>query len=381
MKLILHISNTDIATDSRIRKEIVALSQMEGTLVSSIGLADDCSVGMQVIDGTNSLKLRLLTRAFNFLPRPLLYFLQLIEFTFRVIVHVWKLPDKPAIVHCHDTFALPSGWLAKKICKCSLIYDAHELESNKNGQNAILSFATLAIERCFWGEIDLLVSVSDSIIQWYHVFLGLKPSVLVLNSPEYDPDIAKANGMNHAGYFTKLFGIPKGAPVFVYLGILAPGRGIELCLEAFSVLQNSAYVVFIGSGSLKPIIKKYAIRYPNIYYHSPVSHHYVVPLVSNADYGLCFIENASLSDYLCLPNKLFEYCFAGLQILASDFPEIKKIVTTFELGYCCPPDSCSIANAIASIIRLPSKRGSKDASQLSWSVQAARLKEAYMRIA
>ena len=33
-------------------------------------------------------------------------------------------------------------------------------------------------------------------------------------------------------------------------------------------------------------------------------------LIKEADVGLCLVENVSLSDYYCLPNKLFEYAFA-----------------------------------------------------------------------
>ena len=39
------------------------------------------------------------------------------------------------VIHCHDTLVLPIGYLLKKIKKSKLIYDAHELESNKKGQS------------------------------------------------------------------------------------------------------------------------------------------------------------------------------------------------------------------------------------------------------
>ena len=38
---------------------------------------------------------------------------------------------KPKIVHCHDTLVLPIGLVVSLIFKSKLIYDAHELESNK----------------------------------------------------------------------------------------------------------------------------------------------------------------------------------------------------------------------------------------------------------
>ena len=70
----------------------------------------------------------------------------------------------------------------------------------------------------------------------------------------------------------------------------------------------------------------------NIFFHPPVEHNKVVRIVRSADYGLCFIEEVSLSDFYCLPNKLFEYAFAGVYALASDFPEISNVVKRFRLG-------------------------------------------------
>jgi glycosyltransferase involved in cell wall biosynthesis len=374
---IVHISNTDIASDSRIRKEIIVLRQRGGNKNSVIGLADDGSVGTQVLDGAEYFKLPMMTRVLKSLPRSLRYFLQLIEFTVRVLVVVKNMQQKHTVIHCHDTFALPAGWLIKRIYGGRLVYDAHELESNKNGQNIILSKATLAIERFCWKRIDLLISVSDSILHWYDKNLGPKQSALVMNSPIYDSSKIIKSSCSEENYFVQKYGIPKSSFIFVYLGILAPGRGIESCLEAFKVLDKRAQVVFIGFGRLKSLIEDAAKAHDNIHFHPPVEHCDVVPLVAGADYGLCFIENTSLSDYFCLPNKLFEYSFAGLKILASNFPEIEKAVKRFELGTCCDPTPAEIKAAVSLILESPPTHIARDISELSWERQAQSLIKAY----
>lgn len=377
MKNALHISNTDIPNDSRIAKEIAALIKSGEFIVTAIGLADGFISVSQYFNDTHCFKMPLLSGSLRFFPRPILYLFTLIEFTIRITLFSNKLFPRPAVVHCHDTFVLPAGWFIKKLLGSNLVYDAHELESNKNGQNFILSKATLAIEKFCWSDVDLLVSVSDSIIQWYQEALGHKESILVLNSPAYDPISIRQSYAICDNYWIEEFGIPQGLPIFVYLGILGPGRGIELCLDAFSTLQGVAHVVFIGFGRLTGVINEASEKYPNVHYHPPVKHDQVVPLVSSADFGLCLIEDASLSDYLCLPNKLFEYCFAGLGVLASNFPEIVKIVDAYELGVCCNPDSKSIKNAILTMVDSPRIRPSKDISDLGWEIQAARLQQAY----
>lgn len=378
MTRILHISNTDIDVDSRIRKELAAMVAMSGTEVSVIGVPDAPTADAGEIDGAGYLRLRMRSRTLGFLPRAVRYCFELIEFTAKAVLEGRR--THPDIVHCHDTFALPAGWLLKKLFSSQLVYDAHELESSKNGQTPLLSQATLLIERLCWCQIDLLVSVSDSIITWYMKHLGPKPSVLVLNAPVLGgpqglttPDGARQR------YFHHRYGIPDDHLIFVYLGILGPGRGVETSLDAFADGPPNAHVAFIGYGGLEARVRDFASRHSNIHFHPAVPHDQVVALVSSADYGLCLIENVSLSDYYCLPNKLFEYCFARLPVLASRFPEISRIVEEFSLGICCDPDPASVRQALVNIVTTRPTYSAADISSLSWDTQERRLVDAYQR--
>ena len=376
MTRVLHISNTDIELDSRIRKELKALSQLPGVQVSVLGVPDAAVNGAAELDGAHYRKLRLASRALKVFPRAVRYFFQMIEFTFRAVAAGRRL--NPEIVHCHDTFALPAGRILKKQFDCRLIYDTHELESDKNAQNAILSWATLLIEKVCWKQVDLLISVSDSIIDWYMRNLGAKPSVLVLNSPAIAADFGARLDANGRGtYFHEKFRIPAGSPVFVYLGMLGRGRGIEICLDAFAAAPNDAHVVFIGFGRLEQKITEYASRHPNIHFHQAVPHDQVVSLVRSADYGLCLIERTSLSAYYCLPNKLFEYSFARIPVLASSFPEISRLVERYSLGVCCNPDPDSVRAALNELTICRPVRITSDITALSWEAQASRLTAAY----
>lgn len=376
MTQILHISNTDIDVDSRIRKELKALSRLPGVQVSVLGVPDSNEDGAVELDGARYRKLRLVARALKAFPRAIRYFFELIEFTFKVVVTGLRV--RPDIVHCHDTFALPAGWLLKRRLGCHLVYDAHELESNKNAQSAILSRATFLIEKFCWKQVDLLVSVSDSIIGWYMRNLGSKPSVLVMNSPATaeEPD-ARPAAQGRGTYFHRKYRIPADSLVFVYVGMLSPGRGIETCLDAFAAGPNDSHVVFIGFGRLEQTITEYAKRYPNIHFHEAVPHDQVVALVRNADYGLCLVENASLSDYYCLPNKLFEYCFARVPVLASNFPEIGRLVEQYSLGVCCDPAPGTVRAALSQLTQRRAMRVTSDITALSWEAQALRLTAAY----
>lgn len=373
---VLHISNTDIEVDSRIRKELKSLSQLPDVQVSVLGIPEAAEDGATELDGAHYRKLRLASRALKVLPRAIRYFFQLIEFTFKVVAAGRRI--KPDIVHCHDAFALPAGRILKKELGCRVVYDAHELESDKNAQNAILSWATLQIEKVCWRQVDLLISVSDSIIDWYMRNLGSKPNVLVLNAPAIGGNSnADPREQGRGTYFHEKYRIPAGSPVFVYLGLLSKGRGIEICLDAFAEGPKDAHVVFIGFGALEHAVTEYSRLHSNIHFHEAVPHDQVVALVRSADYGLCLIEKTSLSAYYCLPNKLFEYGFAGIPVLASNFPELSRMVAQYSLGVCCDPDPISVRAALSQLTKRRAMRIASDISALSWEAQAARLTAAY----
>ena len=230
------------------------------------------------------------------------------------------------------------------------------------------------IEKISWRFIDLLITVSPSIIDWYQKNLGKKESLLILNSPQLKLENYDAESNN---YLRQKFNIPENCKVFVYLGILGKGRGIDLYLDAFQSQEINSHIVFIGFGEDVKKIQDCSLNSKKIHYHPAVKHDEVVEITKSADVGLAMIEAVSLSDYYCLPNKLFEYAFSGLFILTSDFPEMKKIIQDFELGICSSVDIEGIKQKIIEIETQDIKTSTKDLSSLSWQYQADKLLSAY----
>jgi len=372
---ILHISNTDIRYDSRILKELDVLTNIDTYDVYAIGVKNtwekaSCS---EIPINAKIYNINCLFNNFRRMPRTIRYTLYIIELSIKIFLRAIK--NKPKIIHCHDTMVLPAGVLIKIFTKSKLIYDAHELESNKNGQTAILSKATLYIERKCWHYIDHFISVSPSIITWYENKLGAKSNSLILNSP-----YIKENFSITEKYFHRLYDIPHDKLIFIYLGAFGYGRGINIILSAFSNEKINSHVVFIGYGFLENKIKEASEKYSHIHLHKPIPHEEIVPLVKNANIGLCLIENVSLSDYYSLPNKLFEYSFARLPVLASNFPNISKIVNQYKLGKCCEVNTDSVINTIIEFEKSPPSPVIADLTELGWEKQAEKLTNLYQTL-
>ena len=376
--LILHISHTDINQDSRILKQIRVLENADELECCGIGLKsqEEAVFGAKnIASNIDSLDLLVKpTKNFQGVTRYILAFLSLLELTLRFLYS--GLNKKPDVVHCHDAICLIAAVLIKKFSGCLLVYDAHELESDRNGQTKLFSNITLWIEKSCWNSVDLFVTVSRSIDDWYQEKLGTKKSIIVLNSPE----VIDGRGETDASYLKTKFKLENKRALFIYVGLLSKGRGVDLLLDLFSTEINEADLVFLGYGELKNQVLKSIEQNKNIFFHPPVEHNKVVEIARSADYGLCFIEDVSLSDFYCLPNKLFEYAFAGVYVIASNFPEISNVVKKYQLGTTVNLDRNDLKSEIMGIVVNRPKLKSSDLVELSWVYQGEILLASYREI-
>ncbi len=376
VETVLHLSHTDIRHDSRILKQLKALGSLNKNIVG-IGVNSlELDKNVHSNDQIKIVTLELFTKKIKFLPRFFRHIFNFGELNFKLISYLIKF--KPSVVHCHDTTVLPIGVVMSFFYNYTIIYDAHELESNRNGQGKFFSSVVFYLEKILWKRIDIFISVSDSIIEWYNTKLGPKKSCLILNSPDIKIIENHKNDEN-AYYFHNLFNINKDRKIFIYLGIIGEGRGIHKYIEVFKNNSFNADIVFVGYGELTNYVKESSEIFKSIHYHNPVKHDEVVSLVKSADYGLCFIENISLSDYYCLPNKLFEYAFSGLTIIGSDFPEIRKVVQDYNLGYTTKPEVSNMISLISTVVDKP-KVEFKNLYELSWPAQVEKLLNIYSNL-
>ena len=373
---ILHITPTDIRYDGRILKEIKSLEKIQNCALLAYGIEDNEGQDYSVEQNKNLKIFKLFTKKIKFLPRPIKYFLNLLEALFRISIP--GIVFRPKIIHCHDTLFLPIALIIKFFCNSILIYDAHELESDKAGQSKILSKYTLFIEKTGWKYIDLLICVSPSIIDWYKSNIGEKNSLLILNAPRLETNfIAEKNN-----YLREKFNIPSDKKIFLYLGIISKvGRGISYFIEAFQRQEIDSHLVLVGYGENVEEIKKIEKTHLNIHYHQAVPYDQVVEISQSADVGLCLIEAISKSTYFSLPNKLFEYAFSNVYILASNFPDMKKIVEQYSLGTCSDLDKEQIFQKIKKLETENTEiKNNNKLHALSWVYQEEKLIEAYGKL-
>lgn len=320
----IHITLTEFRNESRVLKEIGSLESagiFDAFSVIALG-ADDLSSDDSITSITKLRRINLMTRK---LPKSSPFqLLKFVEFMFKCFLHVRQ--EKADVINIHALALLPLGWLLKKVLKVKLVYDAHELETEKNGLHGLRQRISKWIEKLFIGSCDLVIVVGDHIADWYANAYDIERPSVVKNAPKRR-DQAKKN------LFRESLGILPEQKILLYQGGVVKGRGVKLVLDAFKARSlNDVVVVFMGYGDLVSEVEQASKAYGNIFYFPAVPPNVVLDYTASADIGISLIENTCLSYYFCMPNKLFEYAMAGLPVVVSDMKEMAGVVQEYEVG-------------------------------------------------
>ncbi|MFO7998200.1 MAG: glycosyltransferase [Bacteroidales bacterium] len=136
----------------------------------------------------------------------------------------------------------------------------------------------------------------------------------------------------------KALGVPENGRVILLQGTgINAERGGEELLEAMLPVYGLQQTILwiIGGGDILPRLKQIARKlqlgdrvrfFPKMPYEQLMAH------ASLADIGLSLDKDRSINYRYSLPNKLFDYIMAGVPVLASDLPEVKKIILDYGVG-------------------------------------------------
>ena len=284
-----------------------------------------------------------------------------------------------ACVNCHS---LPVLKLCARLARATgakLVYDTHELETETNGLGGVRKRLSKIVERALIRRADAVIVVSKSIGEWYANTYGIAEPTLVLNAPAR-VEVARTQVLR------ELLGIAADQRIYLYVGVIAPGRGIDsLCAAFASLPAPRPALVFMGEGVLEPLVREHARRCPDIHLAPAVAPSEVLRFTASADVGLCVIENTCLSYEYCMPNKIFEYICAGIPAIASDLPELRRVVAGEGIGVVARDQTAAgIAEAVQRMqlrdfleFREPLRAA---ADKYSWSRQVDGLLQVYGKL-
>jgi glycosyltransferase involved in cell wall biosynthesis len=309
-RIVLSVTN-DLVTDQRVHRIATTLTNHG---------ADLTLVGRRL---PNSLPVhrRYHVRRMNllFTKGPAFY----AEYNIRLFLYL--LFCRADVFVANDLDTLPANYLVSLLRRKTLVYDAHEFFTEVPeliGRETVKKL-WLKIEQHLLPKIThsytVCQSIADAYTQRYGISMNVVRNVPVKHVEEPEKD--------------RIPGLPTSTFV-IYQGAVNKGRGLEHLVDAFEFIENMTCVI-IGHGdiylALKERIERKGLENKvSLLGQIPFSE--LIHITPLAALGVSIEENLGLNYYYALPNKLFDYIQAKIPVLVSDFPEMSKIITTYQIG-------------------------------------------------
>ncbi len=219
----IHVYPNPIIHASRIKKFVQTVSKINNYEILIIGTYEKLQAPIEYI--SNNIRIKRI-RLFSGLPTSitLLKIFKAIEFNLQVLFSC--LFKNIRIINIHTLSTLPVGIILKFIKKAGLIYNIHELETEKLGWKGYRQILAKCFERMVIPFADQVIVVSSGIAKWYEDTYGIRVTT-VLNTVCTQKQTGDWNSIHNR------FHLPSNSTIFVYVGSLSAGRGIDLLLEVF----------------------------------------------------------------------------------------------------------------------------------------------------
>lgn len=232
------------------------------------------------------------------------------------------------VFHANDLDTLLPNFLVSKIRRKKLVYDSHELftEVPELTSRPWVQSVWKRIEKIIFPRLKYVFTVNESIAGFYETKYGIKVNVL-RNLPRKNISFMKSDDFS--------FGLDKSKKIIILQGAgINIDRGAEELVESLKYLEGIILVI-AGDGDVISVLKEYVALEnlkDKVIFYSKMPHERLMQLTRLADCGVTLDKDTNLNYRYSLPNKLFDYINACIPVLASDIPEIRKIVEEYSVG-------------------------------------------------
>ena len=320
-------------------------------------------------------------------PRPLGQMLLILKLL------IQSIKARGNIYHCHEPDSLMVGVVVKILLRKKLIYDVHEhypsqISSRYNGIFKTFLKSTIEfIERfsCMW--IDFIIVAPPNLKNRFQKefdkenveIIYVCPSLEIFNTindkicEKYSKDMI----IVYEGNVDKKY---RGLDIFLKtLNLLVKKYPDIKFLVVGKILEGDEFFNWINDYLTKNNLSK------NFEITEWVDYELVPSYLYASNIGVILLQPVSYNNIIGTPNKLFDYMAARIPIVASDFPNITRIVKGANCGILVnPTDPEKITDAITFLLEHPDEAKRMGESgrraveeKYSWEKMEERLFEVY----
>ncbi|PFA99179.1 glycosyltransferase [Priestia aryabhattai] len=263
----------------------------------------------------------------------------------------YGLKKKYDYYHSNDLNTLPQGITCAKILRRKkLVYDSHEVQTDRTGYNSPIYGI---MEKIYIKFTDVMIAENHTRAKYTEDLYGLYPKVIhnypFVTRPEHSGAVNLHEKLN----------IPASEPILLYQGGIQVGRGLDKLVQAAPMFKRGV-LVFIGDGRIKPeleqMVKEKGLE-DRVKFIPKVPVDDLMHYTKNAYLGFQVLNNICFNHYSASSNKLFEYMMSAVPVIACSFPEIQRVVETEEVGLCVDShDPESIAKGVNYLLDHPEER-------------------------
>ncbi|NPA36117.1 MAG: glycosyltransferase family 4 protein [Chlorobi bacterium] len=303
-------TTSDVSTDYRLYKMAVSLSEK--------GFIPYYVTRSRKGYANRSEKFRVKVMRLLFEKGPVFY----LEYNIRLFLSLLMSP--PDVVFSVDLDTLPATRFFRLFFKRPLIFDSHEYfpEVPELQHRPFVKGIWQKLEKLCVPGIDYGITVCQPIADIYKGKYG-KSFSIVRNLPMKAERTVEPR--QHSDEFT-----------LIYQGAVNIGRGLKESVECLTLI-NDVRLIIVGDGDIfqdiKVLVEELNLT-DRVTMTGRIPFHEIKKYTRQADLGLCVMENIGLNYYYSLPNRIFDYMQCSVPVLAVDFPEIKKVVEGYDIGYC-----------------------------------------------
>ncbi|MBL0176244.1 MAG: glycosyltransferase family 4 protein [Ignavibacteria bacterium] len=312
--------------------------------------------------------------------------LRFVEYVFRAFIFAVK--QDCDILVAHDLPAVLPAYVAARLRRRPVVYNAHELWSETNGMSAPFPALWARVDRFFCPRVDAMIAPEPNRARIYMEEYGAPAlPVVAANCPLFTPLPATTllrDSLAQQGFTPEI--------IVLYQGIFDPSRRLHHLIAAMELLPATVALVIMGRGSAEQQDALEALRQSlglqrRVFFHPFVPYDRLAAYTRSADIGVLLYTNDCRNNFYCAPNKLYEYLHAGLPVVTSAFPGLEAVVDGFQLGICVDPESpADIAQGLSRLLdedtrKLISNRAIRISREIfNWEVEFERILKLYFSL-